>query len=182
MHTDIAEYLEKHPDVKLAFQPGTFQMRLGFEKIKVLYRHTEVFAVNVEEAQMMTKKAGERNIRVLAEAIHEHGPKIVVITDGPNGSYASDGTQILSMRNYPDPKPPFERTGAGDAYTSSFVAGLIATGDIREAMKWGPVNSMNVVQHIGAQEGLLTRAKLNTLLAQAPQDYEPREYKPDRLA
>lgn len=179
MHADIAEYLIKHPEVKLAFQPGTFQMRLGFAKLKQLYAHTEVFAVNVEEAQMMTEKPGERNIRVLAEAIHAHGPKIVVITDGPNGSYASDGNQVLAMRNYPDPKPPYERTGAGDAYTSTFVAGLITTGDIREAMKWGPVNSMSVVQEIGAQAGLLSRAKLNKLLAQAPHDYEPHEYKPD---
>ncbi len=179
LHDDITEYLEKHPEVKLAFQPGTFQMRMGFEKLEGLYARTEVFAVNVEEAQMMTRKPGERNIRVLAEAIHEHGPKIVVITDGPNGSYTSDGTQVLAMRNYPDPKAPYERTGAGDAYTSTFVAGLITTGDIREAMKWGPINSMNVVQHIGAQEGLLSRAQLNKLLARAPQDYEPREYKPD---
>jgi sugar/nucleoside kinase (ribokinase family) len=82
------------------------------------------------------------------------------------------------MRNYPDPKPPFERTGAGDAYTSTFVAGLIySDGDIKTAMKWGPINSMSVVQEVGAQAGLLTKSKLEKLLRDAPQDYEPQEHK-----
>ena len=32
---------------------------------------------------------------------------------------------------------------------------------------------MNVVQHIGAQEGLLTRDKLEEYLANRPDDYVP---------
>ena len=126
---------------------------------------------------MMTDQPGEKDIRKLAKAIHSHGPKIVCITDGPHGSYASDGTTIWSMRNYPDPAPPYERTGAGDAYASTFIAGLIETGDIREAMKWGPINSMSVVQKVGAQEGLLTRHKLEDYLHDAPKDYQPKEYR-----
>ncbi|MEI7818739.1 MAG: carbohydrate kinase family protein [bacterium] len=179
MHKDIAEYLEAHPTVKLAFNPGTFQMRLGFDKLKRITERTELFCVNVEEAQDMTGLKGERNIRKLSEAIHAHGPKIVAITDGPNGSYTSDGTTILEMRNYPDPKAPFERTGAGDAYTSTFLAGYITSGDIRTAMKWGPINSMSVVQKVGAQEGLLSRPQLEKYLHDAPENYEPKEYKPD---
>ncbi len=177
MHADIADYLEDHPEVKLAFQPGTFQMRKGFNALKKLTRHTEVFAVNKEEAQMMTGKS-TGDFAELAKAIHQHGPKIVVITDGPNGSYASDGTNVWSMRNYPDPKPPFERTGAGDAYTSTFVAGLIySDGDVKTAMQWGPINSMSVVQKVGAQEGLLSKPKLEAYLKDAPKDYAPKEYR-----
>ena len=179
LHKEISEYLTKHPDVKLAFQPGTFQMRMGFEKLSYLYKQTETFGVNVEEAQMMTNQPGERNIRKLAEAIHPHGPKIVVITDGPHGSYVSDGNNVYSMRNYPDPAPPFERTGAGDSYASTFIAAMIITGDVKEAMKWGPINSMNVVQHVGAQEGLLSRHQIEEFLRKAPADSTPKEYKPD---
>ncbi len=178
LHKEISEYLTRHPEVKLAFQPGTFQMRMGFEKLAYLYKQTEIFGVNVEEAQMMTKQPGERDIRKLAEVIHGHGPKIVVITDGPHGSYASNGTTVYSMRNYPDPAPPYERTGAGDSYASTLIAGLIVTGDLKEAMKWGPINSMSVVQKVGAQAGLLKRHELEAYLRQAPKDYEPKEYKP----
>lgn len=176
LQDDIADYLDRHTEVKLALQPGTFQMRMGFKKLGRLMKHTEVFAVNKEEAQMMTELKTE-NIAELATAIHQEGPKVVVITDGPHASYASDGTTVWSMRNYPDPKPPFERTGAGDAYTSTFVGALILTGDIKQAMQWGPINSMNVVQYVGAQEGLLTREKLERYLKDAPQDYHPKEYR-----
>ncbi|MDQ5944371.1 MAG: Kinase [Patescibacteria group bacterium] len=177
LHAKIAEYLEKHSDVKLAFQPGTFQMRKGFGELKRLMKHTELFVVNKEEAQMMTGKKTD-DIAELARDIHAEGANIVAITDGPNGSYVSDGNAVWQMRNYPDPKPPFERTGAGDAYTSTFVAGLIySDGDVKTAMQWGPINSMSVVQEIGAQAGLLTKNKLEAFLKDAPKDYEPKEYK-----
>lgn len=177
LHAEIAEYLEKHPEVKLAFQPGTFQMRKGFSALKGLMRHTELFCVNKEEAQMMTGLKTD-NISEMMRAIHAEGARIVAITDGPNGSYASDGTTVWQMRNYPDPKPPFERTGAGDSYTSTFVAALILhDGDVKKAMQWGPINSMSVVQYVGAQEGLLSRSKLEHYLKEAPENYEPKEYK-----
>lgn len=177
VHAKIVEYLKKHPDVKLAFQPGTFQMRKGFAELRDLMRHTELFVVNKEEAQMMTSKNTD-DIAELAHAIHKEGARIVAITDGPKGSYASDGTTVWQMRNYPDPKPPFERTGAGDAYTSTFVAGLIySDGDVKTAMQWGPINSMSVVQDVGAQAGLLSKAKLEAFLKDAPKDYEPKEYR-----
>jgi sugar/nucleoside kinase (ribokinase family) len=72
---------------------------------------------------------------------------------------------------YPDPKPPIDRTGAGDATTSTFVAALALGLPISEALLWGLVNAMSVVQYIGAQEGLLTRETLLKSLADAPEAY-----------
>jgi len=46
-------------------------------------------------------------------------------------------------------------TGAGDAFGSSFVAGLIKYNDIEQALKLGILNSNSVIMKIGAQEGLL---------------------------
>ena len=75
------------------------------------------------------------------------------------------------MPMYPDPKPPIDRTGAGDATTSTFVAALAFGKSLAEALTWGPVNSMSVVQHVGAQKGLLTREALEKLLIEAPESY-----------
>jgi sugar/nucleoside kinase (ribokinase family) len=50
-HNEIAQYLKSHPDIKLAFQPGTFQMKLGVEKLEGIYNRSEVFFCNVEEAK-----------------------------------------------------------------------------------------------------------------------------------
>lgn len=173
IHSDIEKYLQDNPNVKLAFQPGTFQIREGVEKLKGLFQRTEVFAVNLEEAQVITGKQTHDIISLIC-AIHSYGPKIVVITDGPNGSYASDGSTIWSMRNYPDPKPPYDRTGCGDAYTSTFVAALVSGEDVETALLWAPINPMSVAQKLGAQAGLLTKQQILNLLARAPKDYRPK--------
>ncbi len=174
IHGDIEHYLVKNPEVKLAFQPGTFQIRMGTEKLKGLYERTELFACNLEEAQVITGKNTE-DVVELIKSLHKLGPKIVVVTDGPNGSYASDGSTIYGMRNYPDPKKPYDRTGCGDAYTSTFVAALASGEDIVTALQWAPINPMSVAQKLGAQAGLLPKQRLLNLLAHAPHDYKPKE-------
>ncbi|MCA9344463.1 hypothetical protein KC946_01370, partial [Candidatus Saccharibacteria bacterium] len=93
-----------------------------------------------------------------------------------DGAYASDGKRRLKMPIYPDPSPPYERTGAGDAFTSTFVAAFIHGSDIEGALQWGPINSMSVVQHVGAQAGLLTQTQLNKLLKQSPKWYRPKPF------
>ena len=169
-HDELADWLERHNEVKLAFQPGTFQIEMGVKRLAKLYAQTEVLAVNREEAVLVT--GGDyKDINGLFDKLHALGPKIVVISDGPDGAYASDGVRRLAMPIYPDPSPPYERTGAGDAFTSTFVAALIHGSDIEGALQWGPINSMSVVQHVGAQKGLLTQAQLNNLLKQSPKTY-----------
>jgi ribokinase len=181
-HDTLADYLEKNPGVKLAFQPGTFQMELGKERLSRIYKRTEVFAVNVEESQRILGVPEEdRDIRSLCERLVALGPKTILLTDGPNGAYLffkEDGTadfKIYKMPLFPDPKPPYDRTGAGDAFSSTFVAALALGKTPLEALTWAPINSMSVVQYIGAQEGLLSREKLEEWLKKAPTSYKAAE-------
>ncbi len=173
-HTIISEYLKNNPDVKLVFQPGTFQMKFGIEALKDIYARTEVFVCNVEEAQRILNEA-TRDVSVLMKKMHELGPKIVCITDGPDGAFTSDGTKAYFMPIYPDPKPPVERTGAGDAFASTFATALAMGESVETALTWAPINSMNVVQYVGAQKGLLTKTELLEWLAKAPADYKIKE-------
>mgnify|MGYP001574181202 FL=1 len=169
-HAELAQWLKEHPETKLAFQPGTFQIKMGKEKLAELYATIEVVAVNKEEAEKILE-LGKTDPEELLEKMRALGPKIALITDGPSGAYVSDGAQTLNVPMYPNPKPPFERTGAGDAMTSTFVAALALGKTLEEALLWGPVNSMSVVQEIGAQRGLLTRNALLKFLAEAPAEY-----------
>lgn len=169
-HLELATWCAAHPDTKLAFQPSTFEMSLGTEKIAALYRASELVACNKEEAERILG-LGSTDINTLIEKLHTLGPKIVLITDGPKGAYASDGTRAFKVPMYPDIKAPVDRTGAGDATTSTFVAALAMGKSIEEALLWGPVNSMSVVQEIGAQKGLLSREALEKYLASAPAEY-----------
>ena len=78
------------------------------------------------------------------------------------------------MPPYPDAAPPVERTGAGDAFAATLVAALVKGLSLEEALRWAPVNSMNVVQHVGAQAGLLGEKQLLQLLHHAPAGYHVR--------
>lgn len=169
-HAELAEWLLAHPETKLAFQPGTFQIALGKEKLAKLYAATEVVACNKEEAERILG-VGETDVKILLEGMRALGPKIALITDGPSGAYAFDGGQMLKVPMYPDAKPPLDRTGAGDAMTSTVVAALALGKPLAEALRWGPVNSMSVVQEVGAQKGLLSRAAIEHYLADAAADY-----------
>ncbi|HET9850612.1 MAG TPA: carbohydrate kinase family protein [Candidatus Saccharimonadales bacterium] len=174
-HDQIAEWLEAHPNVKLAFQPGTFQIEAGAERLARIYRCSQILAVNREEAT--TISGGDHgDINDLFDRLHKLGPKVVLISDGHAGAYASDGASRWKMPIYPDPKPPYDRTGAGDAFTSTFVAAIMKGADIPGALLWAPINSMSVVQKVGAQAGLLTESQLEHYLRQAPSGYHPEKF------
>lgn len=172
-HQAIIAWLVANPDIKVAFQPGTFQMSLGLEKLAPLYKRSDVFFCNKEEAQRILGIT-EGDIKKLLTLMRETGPKTVIITDGPNGAYAYDGTDSFYMPTYPDKKPPYERTGAGDAFSSTLTVALALGKTLAEALTWAPINSASVVQEIGAQKGLLTRTQLEQALKDAPIDYGPR--------
>lgn len=71
-------------------------------------------------------------------------------------------------------KGVFECMSARDAFSSTLVSALAMGKTIEEALMMAPINSMSVVQKIGAQEGLLTLPELEKYLQQAPKDYKPR--------
>ncbi len=171
-HDQIADWLEDNKNVKMAFQPGTFQIEAGTQRLERIYKNTEVLIVNREEAVEITK-GDYHNYHDLLNKMHQLGPRIAVITDGPNGAVASDGTNILQIPLYPDPAPPVDRTGAGDAFAATFVAALIKGNTIAGALQWAPINSMSVLQKVGAQAGLLSQEEIEDYLTKSPDNYRP---------
>ena len=180
-HNEILKYLNDHPNTKLAFQPGTFQIKFGAETLKNIYARTEVFFCNIEEAEKILEiKPNLSTSQVdkfleLSKGIQALGPKIVVLSDGPNGAYLYLNKELWHIPVYPDIAPPLDRTGAGDAFSATFTAALALGKTPLEAFTWGPINSMSVVQEIGAQKGLLSKEKLEEYLKNAPENYKPRK-------
>ena len=171
-HLELADFVEKNPETKLAFQPGTFQIKTGAKALEKIYKNTEIFFCNVEEAQKIIEEES-RDLPILLEKMALLGPKIVIITDGFSGAYAFDtrSGNKLFMPVYPH--TPFESTGAGDAFASTIVSALALGKTLEEALLWGPINSQSVVQHIGSQKGLLTQEQLQEFLTKAPENYKP---------
>jgi len=172
-HEKLAEYLTAHPNIKMAFNPGTFQLKFGPKKLKKIYERSYALFVNREEAELILG-AKRDDITELLCGLRKLGPKVVVITDGPLGAYASDDDSCYFMPPYPDPRPPISRTGAGDAFSTGFLAGLIYGLSVPEALRWAPIESMHVVQYFGAQTGLLKKTDLLKFLKKAPKSYQPK--------
>ena len=143
--------------IKIAWNPGSLELKMGLKKLAPLLRKVDIFQVNNEEAASLVgipyKK--EKDIFKKLDKIVEG---IVVITKGPRGVSVSDGQNIYSAGI---PKSPVvERTGAGDAFGAGFVSGFISKkGDISHAISLGTANSTSVVQFIGAKEGLLKKGQ-----------------------
>lgn len=168
-HQQLVEWLKQYPESKLAFQPGTFQMQLGVEALKAIYERSDLFVCNKEEAERILNKPVGSDIKELLVSVKTLGPKIVVITDDKRGCYAVDEAgKMIHVPRYPDPRAPFEITGAGDALASSTAAALALGKPLDEALRWGSANASAVLQEVGAQKGLLTRAQVESALANPP--------------
>jgi len=171
---DIAAYAAKNRDAKLLFQPGTFQIALGSDALRDIYAETDLFFCNKQEAQLILKKPHEENELALLEGLRALGPKIAVVTDGRNGSTLLSDAGAYHVPMYPDPKPPLERTGAGDATASTTMAYIIKGLSPEEALMRGHINSAYVVQEIGAQKGLLTDEAIRKCYVTRPSDFVAR--------
>lgn len=175
-HQALMRMLDTLPNTRLAFQPGTFQMKLGADQLLPLYKRSDLFVCNKEEAARILELSNVPEIGFLLDGIRALGPAIVIITDGTKGAYALAGDRRLYIPAYPDTRAPYERTGAGDAFASTVASALALGVPLEEALMWGPINSMSVVQDVGAQRGLLTRAQLEGYLHAAPSEYRLSEF------
>lgn len=157
-HEPFLNYVKENR-AHLVFNPGSYQIKEGLKAYGELLKITEALILNREEAgRILQLKHALKSERELVKRLHDLGPKIVIVTDGPNGSYASDGKEFIFQ--VATKKPAKERTGAGDAFSTGFTAALVHKKPLKEALKWGTINAESVTQEVGSQAGLLTRKKL----------------------
>ena len=162
IYDELADYLEQNREVKLALQPGSKELKMR-EQLSRLYKRADIYFSNLEEAETVLG-IDTLGTEELLKRLQALGPKIVVVTDGPNGAHAYDGNQFYTQVPFPDPKPPVERTGAGDSFSSTTTVALAYGLDLQTALKWGAINSAYVVQEVGGQKGLLTREQIEECL------------------
>src|SRR3990170_5299130 len=146
--------------------------RGGVAKMKEILKATNVLLVNKEEAISLAEKRRKmqhpheitsvQRLKNIFKILHSYGPEIVVITDGPVGSYASDGKNTYEIGIFD--APIVERTGAGDSYSTGFIAALMNEENIMEAMRWGTANATSVIGKIGPQAGLLNEKGIQKML------------------
>lgn len=189
---EISTFIKKN-GVKMGFNPAQLQLRAPFKTYESIVKASYVLFMNKEESGQLLTSAklniqDERipqvsvggpkewftdtenwsrvEIKKALKELHDFGAYYSVITDGPKGAYAYDGEKYYFCDIFE--KPVVERTGAGDAYASGFMAALMHGRKIHEAMKWGMFNSAFVVTKIGPQAGILRKEEMEKLLEENP--------------
>lgn len=158
----VYRYLSKCiKGLQVSINPGVVQIEEGSKELFDLLKCTNTLFLNLREAQQLLNTK-IKDPKKLLKMICALGPHIAVITDGQNGSYATDGKQTYHAPMFPGARK--EATGAGDAFATGFLGALMQKKDISSALAWGSVNAASVVQSIGPTQGLLSHLQIQKQL------------------
>jgi len=150
---------------RVAFNPRGSHIREDPAEIIEAIALCEIVFVNKDEAiEIVSSMHNDvsfemmNNEKFLLEKLSKLEPKVVVLTDGERGAWASNGKNIFYS---PAEKvKAVDSTGAGDSFLAGFLAAYIKEKEIIDCLKWGIVNSASEVQYFGAIDGLLEEKEI----------------------
>lgn len=151
----------------VAINPSKHYLKMGATKLNPLLGKMDVVILNREEGAYLAGLKYEEEEKIF-QKFDRMVPGLAIMTDGPKGVSVSDGKTIYHAGVFKE-KSIASRLGAGDAFGSGFVAGLMisdkqhATRDmaIKYAVRLGSANATSVVEHVGAQTGILTKKEFS---------------------
>lgn len=168
---DIFGLKDLNPEIKIAWNPGLTQIRLGLSRLKEYLTKTDVVLLNKEEAETLTGVEAESGnfaqLQKLTSIIRGAGAHIAVITDAKNGACAETSRGFYSVGEFPN--MVVNTTGAGDSFFAGLIFGLHTSHDISTGLLFGSINAASTVGHMGAQNGYLDKEEIDRTIAQNPQ-------------
>jgi len=162
LQSKMLKFLLEHPDIRLAFNPGSYQIKEGMNEVKKIIKKTEILILNLQEAKKILniKLTKEENINLIIKKLLRLGAGEVVITDGQKGAWVGN-SKIWKMGSYP--VEVNAKTGAGDAFSSGYLSARFYGYNIPQSLRWGIANSCGVIQKVGAQNGLLNKKQIKKM-------------------
>lgn len=157
----LVEYLRQNEDIAAVFNPGTYQMKAGFNSIKEFLEVTSILILNTDEAKRLI---GEKPLVKMHIDLQKLGPKLTVITDGKEGASAFDGENLVKVSAYTDGREVKDKTGAGDAFSSGFISAVFHKRPLKEALGWGAINSFGEITKENAGTGIYTKEKMEEIV------------------
>lgn len=168
-HIDTILEVAKKNDIKILFNPGQRNIKDNPKKVLKIVKHSEVVVLNKDEAiEIMignNDEIDESNLNdeiFLIRSMAGFSRGVVVLTDGENGSWVFDKNNIFFSKVVV--KNPVDTLGAGDAFSSGFLAGYVSGKTVEEALKMGMANSTNVILYYGAKEGLINKDEMDAAI------------------
>lgn len=148
----------KDKKIRVSLNPGLKEIEHR-DKLIPLLPMVEILFVNRDEARALW------GIDYSDEALWKSsqalpGAHVSVITDGARGGKVSLHGKV-SFYEGEKVKKVVDSTGAGDAFASGMVAGVLYGKTYEQALMWGQKNAVAILKHVGAKKGLLTLAEIN---------------------
>ncbi len=173
---NLSEWKKENPESIIAWNPGKTQFKRGLSYFKNILPLIDILILNVEEAELFTKKKASQirisqlrtkplfktknthiaDLEKIAQTFLQSELKNVFITDGIRGA------QYFGVNHAPiyapayDEIPAISTLGAGDSFSVGVVSAFLKGKDPATQLRWGSLNAGSVVQKFGAQEGQLT--------------------------
>jgi len=151
----ILAHQAKKSGIKVAANMSSYLAQQGLKKLSSFIKLLDVLILNKEELSILTKKSNtEKSLRLLGPHI-----PLVIMTNGPNSIQVIHHGKII-IKKVPPTKKIVNTTGAGDAFASGVIYGLIKKKPLEKALEYGIQEAKSVLQHQGAKLGLLRKLKV----------------------
>jgi len=158
----LTQFLKQNKNTKLAFNPGSFQLKYNLNLCKKILPLTDLLVVNLEEAKILSGTNENQSAKTLIDALLEMGAKEVVVTDGAHGAMAGNSESTWEMAPYD--VPIVSKTGAGDSFSAGYLAAKIHGYDLFTCLIWGTANSCSVLGHFGVEQGQLNQKGIKKMI------------------
>lgn len=152
-YTDRTALLKsfKKDAVLICLNFGITDCRSNLSDLKKLLAYVDILILNTHEyAELIRKPCASIDFKKNSASLLQFDDKIIIITDGEKGSYVYANKNVFHQPAL-YPKKIIDTTGAGDAYTSGFLASYIKNNDIQKAMSQGAKYASVILSKVGAQ-------------------------------
>ncbi len=186
----------KKLDLPVAANPGTSQLTVNVKTLVDSLSNIDILILNAYECSLLMEQLANTNVTksrtVRAKELPDllaapiicddfqftlqdyfkevcaRGPQLVVVTNGEDGVYVCDGTEIYYHSSLPI--EVVSTVGAGDAFGATFVSQLLKGKPLETAIRAGIINSAAVLEHFDATTGLLDQKELDELVHEIDQN------------
>lgn len=165
LQTQLLSWLNQQKNTRLAYNPGSVQLK-NLTAAKQAVARADILIVNLEEAEKLLNTSLNKELggRALLTKLLQLGAKEAVITNGADGAWAGNANEFWQIASFP--VTVVSKTGAGDAFSSGYLAARFYDHDLKTALKWGIANSCAVISTAGPNKNLLNVAETKKIIAQ----------------
>ena len=140
--------LVRNFETEITMDPGELYARKGINKIKSILKKTYVFLPNENEIKILTNK----NYKIGAKELIKLGINIIAVKLGRRGCYVTNGKEDFLIPSLK--KKARDSTGAGDAFCSGFIYGLLQEWELALTLRFASAVAALKCTQLGGRTGI----------------------------